>query len=75
MPMPSRRKVSYVSKDASPYADSDVVVIEEDVYLRMKPNGMLSSVRSMLLVRKCLQMFLLMSRHDRDFAMDFLRLA
>ena len=30
MPMPSRRKVSYVSEEASPYADSDVVVIEKD---------------------------------------------
>ena len=30
MPMPSGRKVSYVSKEASPYADSDVVVIEKD---------------------------------------------
>ena len=30
MPMPSGRKVSYFSKEASPYADSDVVVIEED---------------------------------------------
>ena len=30
MLMPSGRKVSYVSKEASPYADSDMVVIEED---------------------------------------------
>ena len=30
VPMPGRRKVNYVSQDASPYADSNVTVVEED---------------------------------------------
>ena len=44
--MPSRRKVSYVSEEASPYTDSDVVVIEEDC---------VSEDEAQLLVRKCVQ--------------------